>query len=239
MEAYKIFEIDELEYRLGGDGAPRIQMETWSSVNMDPFPSYAHPMPYTEECIKRVIAAFPLPFSVSWYLPKFEAIDRFNGCCWVETGWDEDKMKKDANGKNLYAPKKAHIVLSGKRIPPMPAMTRYLTAHEYGHAVEDYIAHRMSMTDTDLKKAYAKLRGLPEDDGKYVGRNWHRTVGEIFANDFRLLVVGAEPEFWPHDCARPEESYAMIGWWKQAVEKFACFKKEEVSCVTNASPVSA
>ena len=52
------------------------------------------------------------------------------------------------------------ICLAGKRIPPHPAMTRYLMGHEYGHGVFYHLARlRGFEQDSEgLRKLYQALR---------------------------------------------------------------------------------
>ena len=108
------------------------------------------------------------------------------------------------------------IVISGKRIPIMPAMTRYLVSHEYGHLVETALvkAKRLDINE------YAKMRGCDSRNTEfYGGRTWHKAFGEIFANDFRIIVCDREPEFWPHPVCHPSSDKALIEWWIAQAEK--------------------
>jgi hypothetical protein len=49
----------------------------------------------------------------------------------------------------------------------------------------------------DRPHEYAQLRGC-DPATPYGGGTWHKSPGELLANDFRILVAGVEPEFWPH-----------------------------------------
>jgi hypothetical protein len=220
MSKVTLNEVSELEYYLGnGDGnIAKMSLGGYTTVNMDPFPCYAHPTERVQQLVDLVVAKFPIGMDVHFYMPAYDSTARFNGCCWVNQDYSDQTSVKLENGDTLYAPKTAHILLAGKVIPLHPAMTRYLVPHEYGHAVEDWVAWRQRKRDKDLLVEYAKLRGLEPDQGKYVARNWHKTVGEIFANDFRIIVCGLEPEFWPHECERPEKNYGVIGFWQEALK---------------------
>lgn len=207
----------ELKWSMGGgyQGRPQLPM-SYSTCSMDPFPAYPHDFNYTLERAMKTYASFPVPFPVDFWIPSFESDERFNGCCWVEHDYDGPEKRDAKTNYKVQPVKKAHIVLSGKRIPPMKIMTEYLVAHEYGHAVEDHIAYEMGMYDDTFKDMYRDLRGVVDNKKGYVGRNWHLSIGEIFANDFRVLICGAALDFWPHECKRPEEDYAVIGFWEQA-----------------------
>src|SRR5205823_804865 len=135
---------------------------------------------------------------------------RTNGATHVEVDYDGPQ---DAKGN--YTGRIGSIYLSAKRIPIHPAMTRYLVAHEYGHVVEEWLNERLGnkLHDDTLIGFYRQLRSLDKPRA-YGAGEWHRTPGEVFANDFRVLVCGVEPEFWPHPgIERPETSYTIRGWW--------------------------
>ena len=175
-------------------------------VKADPFPAYAHDLALVESEARRVDALFPIPQEVVLCVIDREFIDRTNGQCSVNYLWESQDPLPDF---------KATIVLSGKRIPPHPAMTRYLVAHEYGHAVRAFISRERKEPDDALYKPrslYANYRRIREcGDVPYGGGNWHAAVEELFANDFRILVLDAEREFWPHPgFARPEECPAVV-----------------------------
>lgn len=177
-------------------------------VQVDVFPCY----PHEEVLVRRELAhcknVWPLPFPLSIYILPVEELTRTNGCFMLETIYTVPQT---------YA---GNIVLSGKRIPPHPASTRYVVAHEYGHAVEEAIAAQRGLKlDSDaILGEYAEMRGLSASP-TYGGGNWHLSVGEVFANDFRILLAGIETEFWPHPgIPRSEEVPAAIAWWEAAKE---------------------
>jgi hypothetical protein len=118
-------------------------------------------------------------------------------------------------------PRRGIIFLCGKRVPPHPAVTRYLVAHEYGHNVEymlNIARGAQSAWDEALSIEYAQVRGLPDSTLHHGdGGNWHDSIHEIIACDFRILVCETEVEFWPHaGIARPEHVPALAAWWAEA-----------------------
>lgn len=182
-----------------------------SSERVDPFPCYAHDHALVSRELARVDALFPLDVEVYIYVSPFEGVGRTNAH--ASPGYDYNAEQE--NGE--YPMSTGTIVLSGKRIPLHPAMTRYLVAHEYGHLVE-YRLKRAGLLDM---KAYAELRGADSSPAHYGGRTWHRTTGEIFANDFRILVAEREEEFWPHECATPRSIPQLIAWWEETRSAFS------------------
>ena len=178
-----------------------------------PFPCYAHDLTLVESELKRTASVFALPFPVYLYVSAFECEGRTNAH--ASTGYDYDAKQVDGE----YPIGNGTIVFSGKRIPIMPAMTRYLVSHEYGHLVEEAVkkAKRLDVEE------YAKMRGCePRGAQFYGGRTWHKSFGEIFANDFRIIVCDREPEFWPHSVPHPNSDKTLIEWWiAQAEEPLA------------------
>lgn len=178
-------------------------------VNVDPFPCYSHDREIVEVEAARVAKAFPLPSDVTICILDREPLERTNAWCDCSNIW---------SGKEETPPRwTATIVMAGKRIPPHPAMTRYLVAHEYGHAVARHLKGSEDDKRT-LYDEYQRVRGFTTARS-YGGGTWHASVEELFANDFRILVVGAEVEFWPHPgFARPEGVPAIVEYWKKATE---------------------
>ena len=182
-------------------------------VKVDPFPCYAHNRDLVARTAEQVHSKFPIGILPAYYLLHFEATSRTNG--------HADRSWKYNEGKpRTYEP---YIVLSGKRIPPHPAMTRYLVAHEYGHVVQWWIEYKRDLKDeavSEFDREYMKMR--PEAGTGYGGLKWHAEIGELIANDFRICVTGIEPEFWPHPgFEHPLKLDVVRGFWQRMVEEFA------------------
>lgn len=180
-------------------------------VGVDPFPAYAHDHQAVEVELKRATEAFPIPQDVTVCVLDREPTERTNGWCDCNYHWSgkEEKPRKWS----------ATIVLAGKRIPPHPAMTRYLVPHEYGHVVRHYLSWKATDERGEADAVYSeyqKRRGFTTAKS-YGGGTWHACVEELFANDFRILVVGAEKEFWPHPgFPRPEGLPDIVKFWEEA-----------------------
>jgi hypothetical protein len=181
---------------------------------VDPFPCYPHDIALVTSEAERTASLFPVPFPVSVYVSAFEMEGRTNAHAFTEYDYDYDA--KTADGEYPVKSGYGTIVISGKRIPIMPSMTRYLVSHEYGHLVEEALkkAKRLDVNE------YAQMRGCePRNAEFYGGRTWHKAFGEIFANDFRIIVCNREPEFWPHPVAHPNSDKALIEWWNAQAEQ--------------------
>lgn len=182
---------------------------------VDPFPAYAHSAALVETALAAVEAVVDVDSKPTIYSLPRETEHRTNG--WATRSWIYDKEAEEWNGKKWVG----SIVLSGKRIPPHPAMTRYLVAHEYGHHVEWEIERRRGIKGSEehnrIRNEYAALRGC-DPDLHYGGGTWHASAGELLANDFRILIAEVEPEFWPHPgFARPEDLPEVRRWWDEAL----------------------
>jgi len=189
-------------------------------VKVDPFPAYAHDATLVLAEAERVAKAFPLPRPVTFAILDREFLERTNAYTSIDHDYDSKEMPR---------PWLATIPMSGKRIPIHPAMTRYLVAHEYGHAVAEHL-RRTHGTPTEkpnreydegkLYEEYRALRGIV--DPKSYGGGWHATTSELFANDFRILVAKSELEFWPHPgFLRPEKLVDVVEFWKREVDALA------------------
>ena len=188
---------------------------SWTrTVYVDPAPCYGHDEALVRTLFARLRELAPLPIPLKVCLLGHEPTERTNG--WYS---DEGKWEKDAEGVHRKAPV-GLICLAGKRIPPHPAMTRYLMGHEYGHGVFYHLARTRGF-DSDsepLRKLYQALR--PETSSRYGCGQWHQNTGEVFANDFRILHMRLETEFWPHDgVPRPEKVQAVIDFWRRVPEE--------------------
>ncbi len=178
-----------------------------SSGTFDPFPAYPHDRGVVEETVALVTDACPPLWNVDLYIADREEIGRSNGYSSVDEGGEY------VDGEWVKGPPTGLIMLSGKRIPPHSAVTRYLVAHEYGHNVEWMLNRARGakhLQSEDLPDEYLKVRGLDaEHSHEGSGGTWHAGIHEIIACDFRILVCGIEVGYWPHPgIARPER----CGW---------------------------
>jgi hypothetical protein len=186
-------------------------------ATFDPFPCYPHQLCDVEEAAEKVSSICPPLWNVELYVADREEVSRSNGHSNVN-----QSGRHDEGDKYVKDPPVGLILLSGKRIPPHPAMTRYLVAHEYGHNVEWMlnIARGFRLYDENVLREYAEMRGLPEDHLHYGdGANWHRSAAEIFACDFRIVVTNTESEHWPHEgVEHPHDRWdAVSKWWAKAL----------------------
>ena len=157
----------------------------------------------------------------AFYLLSHESIDRVSGTAFSDNLYKESGKEVlcpcGCGKKETIHPLATCVVLSGKRIPPIPAMTRYLVPHEYGHMVWYHVSRMLGYRETDDSKfyeLYMKTRGVEDYQLDYAGGKWHKNPGEIIANDFRLVFTNHEREFWPHDIPYPEET-PIVDWWKE------------------------
>lgn len=188
-------------------------------IEVDPTPAYLHDAALAGEVLHQVATKFPVPWPVTVYLLPHEEIGRTNGATYTDVDYDGPK---DASG--AYMGRSAAIFFSAKRIPIHPATTRYLVPHEYGHVVEEWLNERAGnkLWDGTLMREYTEMRGL-ETLSAYGAGLWHRVPGEVFANDFRILVCGIEPEYWPHHgishpCEFPQD-HPVVKWWATLVDE--------------------
>jgi len=207
----------ELGWNWDGKAFFRIRTGDWDRQEpVDPAPAYGHDNYLAGQMLMLSAKTFPIDRDVTMYLLDRETTDRTNGCTHIGNKYYSG-LPKD---KNDEYPWDATIVLYGKRIPPHPAMTRYLVAHEYGHVVKKYISWMRGEKEADdkLYKEYGEVREM-EQVKSYGPGTWHKAVSELFANDFRMLVTGVEKEYWPHPgFKRPEELDKVQLWWTHAKE---------------------
>lgn len=181
----------------------KVEGECLSTHQIDPFPGSSHDLKLVHEIVRQTEALFPIEgFPPFYVILPFETASRTNG-------WCEECVVRYRDKRNVC---RSVIWLAGKRIPIMPAMTRYLIPHEYGHAVDNYLCQRRGLTTNGLDKEYAEMRGCRYDQGCGGGR-WSSNIGEIIANDFRIVICNAEVDFWPHPCEHPNEVDAVREWW--------------------------
>lgn len=177
-------------------------------VEVDPAPAYTHDQALVEQELAALQRIAPISAPLAIVLLSHEFIGRTNGQCTNTSAW----IRETNEQKPVSL-----IVLCGKRIPIHPAMTRYLVAHEYGHAVEEELRRRRGVKDFQIRTDYQQ-RVRPDTSGAYGCGRWHASIGELFANDFRILVAEREIEFWPHPgFERPEANLAAVGFWTQAI----------------------
>lgn len=184
----------------------------------DPFPGYRHQLKTVEDTARWCESLVPPLWDVELYVADREEQGRSNGYSNLvqPSHYEGDEWVKD-NPIGL-------ILLSGKRVPPHPAVTRYLVAHEYGHNVEwmlNQLRGAKNPQGDELIEAYAKVRELPDEALHHgSGGRWHDSATEIFACDFRVLVCRAEAEYWPHPgVPEPGAVPGLAEWWKDATEQ--------------------
>lgn len=182
------------------------------SDKFDPFPAYPHEIEVVRATAARVQDLCPPAWPIEIYVADRESIGRTNG--WSSIRYRDNDDEEESLGV---------IMLSGKRVPPHPAMARYLVGHEYGHHVSYMLAMAFggkNPHEQEWLRDYAKLRGIaPETYHHGNGGTWHDSVHEIFACDFRILICGLEEEFWPHrTVAHPRRvEKVLASWWSGAL----------------------
>lgn len=205
---------DDIQWAFDGRTGPHVRLgqRTWGMTHqVDPTPAYPHDAGLVQDLLDEIDQKFPLDVSVYVYILPVETPERTNA-------WTQHDSEYDPAGNGTWKPS---IVLQGKRIPPHPAVTKYLIAHEYGHVVEEYLNIRRGnkLGDDTLIREYQQLRGI-EPPSYYGAGTWHCSPGEVFANDFRILVMEREVEYWPHPgISRPEDCLAIVGWWTQILKE--------------------
>lgn len=218
MGVIRLLGHDKIEWPF--ESGPKVYMKSkfWNQAEeVDPFPGYHHDIDVVGETVELVEKAWPLPkpFSPIYFVLSHEMKARVQAA----TNRNFDYKHPVPQGEDRLADWESVIVFSGKRTPIHPAVTRYLVAHEYGHVVDYYIERMLDMKpDADLLDArYKKLRNLK--GGKaYGAKNWDNNVGEIIANDFRILITGVEEDYWPHSVPRPIEGTKLHEWWLEMKE---------------------
>lgn len=190
-----------------------VRGENWPThIKVDPFPCARHDSARTRAAIDEVSAKFPIGCSVRVVTIAHEFDSRTNGFATKHESYDEAK-KEPADRIEIT------IALSGKRTMVLPAMTRYLVAHEYGHAVDYWIDERISRGKDEFEKLYADARGVKRVSGTSGGR-WAGATTEVIADDFRILVAGVEVDFWPHPVPHPRETN-MAEFWARMIDEHA------------------
>lgn len=213
--------VRDLDVMADADWSFRDSQPRWSHrlhvalATFDPFPGYPHQADDVRAAAAHVEAMCPPTWDVELYVADREEVGRSNGFSTYHAGGHYE------NGEWVQGSPTGLIMLSGKRIPPHPAVTRYLVAHEYGHNVEWMlqVARGAQIHGSEVMAEYGALRGLSAHHGS--GGRWHDSAHEVFACDFRILVCGVEPEFWPHPgVPRPEAAGVPVeAWWAEAAEQ--------------------
>lgn len=173
-------------------------------VEFDPFPGYGHNRQLAAETAGHLVEVWPPGSPVTYWLPELEHTTRTNAFAHRAFNYTAEGRPDTWH---------AHVMLSGKRTPIHPAMTRFLTAHEYGHHVEYWLEAMRGLDPGDVRTDYAAMRGLDVIDAS--GGHWHHAAAEVFADDFRTVIAGVELEHWPHpgvDRPGPE----ILDWWASA-----------------------
>lgn len=193
------------------DQNPHLQIGSgWGTrVNVDPFPCYPHDRKLVTECLMKTVRS-SWDVGVQVFIGHYENLGRSNA-------FAIENQHNYVEGKG-YTKIEPTIFLQGKRIPPHPAVTRYLIAHEYGHCVQWFIERKLGLKQGELREPYRKLRKL-KDVKHYGGGTWHKSPGEIFADDFRILICGAETEYWPHGDIKFPTSGSPVGKWWTSLKK--------------------
>lgn len=172
--------------------------------NVDPTPGYSHDRELVRLVAGRCEAVFPTLMPTVYGVLGFDDTSRTNGLASKEVDYRGDGTPKPYVGV---------VTLLGKRIPLHPGMTRYLVAHEYGHIADFHLCHVLGLEANGLDVDYARMRGI-ECDSRYGPGRWHTNIGEVIANDFRIVVAGVEREFWPHPYAHPLSVPGVWDWWQ-------------------------
>jgi len=188
------------------------------SATFHPFPGYPHDISVVRETAKLVQELCPPIWDVEMYVADWEETGYTNAFSTVKDAYRDEE------------PTVGFVMFSGKRIPPHPGMTRHLVGHEYGHNVA-YMLSKVwgdkNVHDQPWMKAYAKMRGLPKSSNHHgSGGNWHSSVREIFATDFRFAVCGLEKEYWPHlGVPKPDRVPAVADWWAKTLRELREYRE--------------
>lgn len=194
-----LVEAHHLKWSFDG-GDPYFEYGGWGDTparaEVDPFPCYAHNASMVRYLLDRIEAICPINNSITTYISHYEFLSRSNGFA----------QDFDTHGS---------IVLSGKRQPIISQMTRYIVGHEYGHHIEFALDRKFGHEKTCER--YLKLR--PKANRDYGARKWHSNIRELFANDFRILVLKQEEEYWPHPgFEHPHWCPDVIKYWAETLQ---------------------
>lgn len=186
-----------------------------AAAAFDPFPAYPHNLDDVRGAAAHVERMCPPLWDVEVYVADREEEGRSNGFSNIHEG------SRYVGGEWVKSPPTGLIMLSGKRVPPHPSVTRYLVAHEYGHNVEWMLQHargHKTVHGDEVVAEYAKMRGLPAGAVHHgSGGRWHDSATEILACDFRIVVCDVEPQYWPHPGVAHPLDVNVDGWWAEAL----------------------
>lgn len=206
-------------------GAPYVQIGA-RQVEVDPFPCYEHDRFLVNDHLQHVVNCLPLEMDVNIHTLAYDTPHRVNAFAELIP----------VDGAVPPGPRDGRIVMMGKRTPIHPAVTKYLVAHEYGHLVQRAIETRAGLKEHGFAPIYQNLRCMGEESRTYGGGTWHLDPGELFANDFRLLVCRSEVSFWPHlDVPRPETLPQIALFWEGVVREYKQHAKDRAAAASNGS----
>lgn len=213
--------VERLDLTEVGNWSFRDSSLSWSNKfghggTYDPFPAYPHDLELARATAEYAAEVCPPLYDVEIHLANREEVSRTNGFSM------NAYLREYEGGECVRKTPAGLIVFSGKRIPPHPAMTKYLVGHEYGHHICWMLGSLRGgkhLQDDSYLPEYAKLRGLDVDVVRHhgAGGNWHNSISEIFACDFRILILGIEPAYWPHPgVPHPDTVEGLEIWWTEA-----------------------
>lgn len=204
--------VQEVDVLTAGSWSFEASTVTWGGIIFDPFPAYPHERPLVDEMVEHVLAIAKPIWPVTLTLVNREAVSRVNA--WAQCR--EGEYVKGTWDRGF----RGSICMNAKRIPPHPGMTRHLVGHEYGHNVQYMlnVVKGFNYHAFDMLEEYATLRGSGEVHSGS-GGNWHSSIQEVFACDFRSLVCGLENEYWPHPgVGHPNDlTQPVMQWWADAL----------------------
>lgn len=245
LDTTKMIEVTQLEdadliYQFT-EQLPHYKLKGFSwghQVVVDPFPCYRHNYGLIWQTAQQLAKKFPLGMVVRYYVLAHEPISRTNATTYHDEDYDSALTIK---------PQMAEIIMNGKRVCIHPAMTKYLTVHEYGHAVYYWLSEVFGFDNKDpdgLYRKYCEVRHINFNESRrsvYGGRKWHLDIGEVFANDFRIVVGNESSEWWPHtNHTEPLTATGVVDWWiaaGEASQKYLA-KKESPLTITVESSMS-
>jgi hypothetical protein len=208
---------DHIQYAFDDKGAFQNYHHAGSyshSIYVDDTPCYHHDINLVRDEFERLREIAPLSIPLKLTILVRECRSRTNGFFLNDFDYSQRLSRPLPDGTEYQ--RVGHIVLGAKRIPIHPAMTRYLVAHEYGHAIQYELEARHGMKTDAMEPGYEQFV-RPGATEAYGPGKWHQNIGELIANDFRVLWAQRETDFWPHyGFDRPEHVPACVDFWKHA-----------------------